>query len=974
MHSKEPEFSENDIPDLSGYVTIVTGGNSGIGYETANQLALHNARVYIASRSQERVNQAIGQMSQAAMGKTLDLHFLQIDLQDLKSVKAAAEHFMTLETRLDILINNAGVMTVPFKLTADGLETQWQVNYVSPHIFTSSLMPLLLSTASTLDTKDRVRVVHVSSDAAFFGPDTVQWNDVNMTSTKGVMELWKRYGHSKQAIIRDAKELNDRYSSQGIVKSNLQGHDPTLMGKVVRVAMKLGAGDTPLHGALNSLYCATSPSAPVQGQGRFFVPVGKPDSLTSRLKCDRGHPCDNCAKRNQSQSCQYTNPAVRNRTAQARRVTYSSDIAERNQSTNAGTIRVAVPDDHGGLSQEIGTPGTMHGDQMGTRWFDDTHWQAIMDDIAELKGCTDTQSRGDPLPDTVEEENYGLTLFFGLSQSMNRPDLLASLPSRPVVDRLVSRYFNTKEPILMVLHTPTFYREYTQFWENQQAAPVAWISLLFNILCYSVSFYQRAGDALPGSLGEPRRARDRFRTRAAQCLVLADYTRPGRYKVEALLLYSGTEFMRTRDSQIGISILFGVIVKLAMHMGYHRNSKHYQNLSVFEGEMRRRAWALIWQVDHLVSFQVGLPRTISDSQCDAGLPHNLVDEDFDETTKVLPTPRPITERTPVTYTIMKGRLVSVFARIVENPNLTGGAMHEDVTQLDKHLQDAHISLPPVLRIRTMNMSITDPPDLIMQRYNLELLYQKARCVLHRRYLTDYRSDLRYAYSRWSCVDAATQIIRHQSDLYDETLPGGQLYKDRWYISSLTSHDFLLAAMVLCLELSWKTTSDPPNLYPGSMSSTPKSREELSKILETSYSIWTAFSETSTEARKASRALALMLQSAKRNRPGSRDMGEEPVRDQRPRLRHINHDARHLPLENSQPQMFLPSETQAEPDLSGMAEQTSMAIEDMMNNPEGFDWNAWDNQIQHNSWELTDETWMASLAPSDSQLSMFSPTD
>ncbi|QYT01977.1 Zn(2)-C6 fungal-type domain-containing protein [Trichoderma simmonsii] len=734
-----------------------------------------------------------------------------------------------------------------------------------------------------------------------------------------------------------------------------------------------------------------SMNPPSYDEGRRFRPqLSCTYCRQKKLKCDRGHPCDNCAKRNQSQSCQYANPAVRNRTAQARRVTYSGDIAERNQSADSAAIRVGVPDNDGRqedlsartLLQEIGTPGTMHGDQMGTRWFDDTHWQAIMDDIAELKGCTDTQSRSESLPDTVEEGNYGLTLFFGLSPSINRSDLLASLPARPVVDRLVSRYFNTKEPILMVLHIPTFYREYTQFWENQQAAPVAWIALLFNILCYSVSFYQRAGDALPGSLGEPRRARDSFRTRAAQCLVLADYTRPGRYKIEALLLYSGTEFMRTRDSQIGISILFGVIVKLAMHTGYHRDSKHYQNLSAFEGEMRRRAWALIWQVDHLTSFQVGLPRTISDSQCDAGLPHNLLDEDFDETTKVLPMPRPITERTPVTYTIMKGRLVSVFARIVEKTNLTGGVMHEDVTQLDKHLQDAHTSLPPVLRIRTMNMSITDPPDLIMQRYNLELLYQKARCVLHRRYLTDYRSDLRYAYSRWSCVDAATQIIRHQSDLYDETLPGGQLYKDRWYISSLTSHDFLLAAMVLCLELSWKTTSDLQTLHAGSISSTLKSREELSKILETSYSIWTTFSETSTEARKASKALALMLQSAKRNRPGSRGRGEESVGDQRPRMRNVNHDTGRLPLENSQPQMFLHGETQADeaskqsanPDLSGMAESTSMAIEDMMNNPEGFDWNAWDNQIQHNSWESTDETWMASLAPSDSQFSMFSPTD
>ncbi|KAL6812337.1 fungal-specific transcription factor domain-containing protein [Trichoderma camerunense] len=655
---------------------------------------------------------------------------------------------------------------------------------------------------------------------------------------------------------------------------------------------------------------------PSYDEGRRFRPqLSCTYCRQKKLKCDRGHPCDNCAKRNLSQSCQYATPTTRSRTAQTRRVAYSSDISERvrhlenlvlslaarnsglqNQSADSATIRVAVPDNDGGQegltsSQEIGTPGTMHGDQMGTRWFDDTHWQAIMDDIAELKGCTDSfeQARSVPLPD--KEENYGLTLFFGLSPSISRSDLLASLPSRPVVDRLVSRYFNTKEPILMVLHIPTFYREYTQFWENQHAAPVAWLALLFNILCYSVSFYQRAGDALPGSLGEPRRARDSFRTHAAQCLALADYTRPGRYIVEALLLYSGTEFMRTRDSQIGISILFGVIVKLAMHMGYHRDSKHYQNLSVFEGEMRRRAWAMIWQVDHLVSFQVGLPRTISDSQCDARLPHNLVDEDFDETTQVLPTPRPISERTPVTYTIMKGKLVSVFARIVEKNYLTGGAMHEDVTQLDKHLQDAHISLPPVLRIRTMTMSITDPPDLIMQRYNLELLYQKARCVLHRRYLTDYRSDLRYAYSRWSCVDAATQIIRHQSDLYDETLPGGQLYKDRWYISSLTSHDFLLAAMVLCLELSWKTTSD---LHPGSLTSTPKSREELSKILETSYSIWTAFSETSMEARKASKALALMLQSTKRNHPGSRGR-EEPVEDQRPRQCNANRMSLHILL-------------------------------------------------------------------------------
>jgi NAD(P)-dependent dehydrogenase (short-subunit alcohol dehydrogenase family) len=82
------------------------------------------------------------------------------------------------------------VMTVPFKLTGDGYETQFQVNYLAPHILVSSLMPILLSTAAISHSKTRVRVVNVASDAALAGPKSMQLDDVNMTEQKGMRELW----------------------------------------------------------------------------------------------------------------------------------------------------------------------------------------------------------------------------------------------------------------------------------------------------------------------------------------------------------------------------------------------------------------------------------------------------------------------------------------------------------------------------------------------------------------------------------------------------------------------------------------------------------------------------------------------------------------------------------------------------------------------------------------------------------------
>ncbi|KAF4459474.1 reductase [Fusarium albosuccineum] len=287
--TQEYEFQISEIPSLYGHVIIVTGGNSGVGYETSLNLAKRGARVYIASRSQERVNKAIASMKQDA--GPLDLHFLKLDLQDLQSVKATAAEFMSKEPRLDILINNAGIMASPWELTKDGFEIQWQTCFLSHHTLTMSLMPALLAAVQASGEMNRVRVVNVASDAAVrMGSGSINYEDPNLTELSGTFAPWKRYGQCKLASIKGAKAINDRYQHSGVtayslhpglIKSNLQSHDTTILGTMARAAFKVAPSSTALDGSRTSLFCATSPKA-IASAGLYHVPFGKVDAKVNK--------------------------------------------------------------------------------------------------------------------------------------------------------------------------------------------------------------------------------------------------------------------------------------------------------------------------------------------------------------------------------------------------------------------------------------------------------------------------------------------------------------------------------------------------------------------------------------------------------------------------------------------------------------------------------------------------------------------
>jgi NAD(P)-dependent dehydrogenase (short-subunit alcohol dehydrogenase family) len=263
-------WSTANIPDLTGRRALVTGATSGLGYETALELLKHGAEVIIAARNPEKSAKAAAGLA-AASGRpepaTLDL-----DLSDLTSVaKAAAE----LTEPLDLLVNNAGVMALPHRRTADGFEMQFGTNHLGHFALTGLLLPALLERPSA-------RVVTMSSGAHQLG--RFNFDDLQRERR---YQRWMAYGQSKLANLLFAFELARRaaladldltsvaahpgYAATNLQLAGAQMEGSGLKARFAELGNRLFAqSDT--QGALPALYAATMPD--VTG-GEYFGPDGR---------------------------------------------------------------------------------------------------------------------------------------------------------------------------------------------------------------------------------------------------------------------------------------------------------------------------------------------------------------------------------------------------------------------------------------------------------------------------------------------------------------------------------------------------------------------------------------------------------------------------------------------------------------------------------------------------------------------------
>ncbi|MFQ6539551.1 MULTISPECIES: oxidoreductase [Aphanothece] len=254
------------IPDQSGRLALVTGASSGLGLETARALVARGATVILACRSRPRAERAREELlPAAACGGALDL--LDLDLADLTTVVTAARQVAERYGRLDLLINNAGVMGLPRSLTRQGFERQFGINHLGHFALTLALLPVLRG-------RPDARIVTVTSGAQYFG--RIDFDDLQGERR---YDRWKAYGQSKLANVMFAIELQRRLEADGasvlslaahpgVARTNLQPASVAASGSWLEpLAYRLMAPlfQSAAMGALPQLFAATAPEVTPAG-------------------------------------------------------------------------------------------------------------------------------------------------------------------------------------------------------------------------------------------------------------------------------------------------------------------------------------------------------------------------------------------------------------------------------------------------------------------------------------------------------------------------------------------------------------------------------------------------------------------------------------------------------------------------------------------------------------------------------------
>ncbi|KAI7099447.1 hypothetical protein KC340_g5980 [Hortaea werneckii] len=483
-------------------------------------------------------------------------------------------------------------------------------------------------------------------------------------------------------------------------------------------------------------------------------------------------------------------------------------------------------------------------DTGSTQFIGPSHWESILDDLEDVKAYFNTsESTGeDAAHRSIRSSDVTpIDIHLGVGQTYTKEQLLALMPPKQTMDRLIAAWFNALDPLRLIIHAPTFQTEYQRMWLNLTNASPSFLALIFSMACLGaeVSADPTADPMLASQAEDMRRL-------TAHSLVLAQYALLPPYIIETLLLHIKGLLLKEHDITYKTYTLLGLATRLSTLGGYHRDPSHNQAISPLQAEMRRRVWWMIATYDIIMCYQLGQLSVVNQLMKDTRPPSNLYESDLN--LESVGASRPMTENTPMTFMISFGKLTSIFGDVVYSSHTAFDA--PNVEKLYERLHQARNDLPPQLRMVSIEQSFLDAPEAIMHRYSLEILHQKAICILYRRALSDYNSFE----ARSRCLDSAQNIIKHIIELLETGWPishfAASIMSIRRHI-----HDFVFVAMLLCLELKFP--------MPFSSQGTSANGEDWSGIVKRQLlkgcQLWEKAGVTWPKARHALRAIERFVQ-------------------------------------------------------------------------------------------------------------------
>ena len=362
--------------------------------------------------------------------------------------------------------------------------------------------------------------------------------------------------------------------------------------------------------------------------------------------------------------------------------------------------------------------------------------------------------------------------------------------------------------------------------------------------------YHMAGDEPPDLRGYVQDLCSNYTQRAAQCIWAADITAPNQDSVTCMMLYWINEFYWQSHASVGLWLVQSLIVRKAILMGYHRDPSSFPSIKPLEAELRRRMWHSICQSDLLLSFHLGLPSMIDYGATDVLPPRSLHEEELYEQMEVLPPERPATEPTPVSYTIAKMKVFQVFGKVVHQINSMRVPSDDQVALLNQELADTYNNTFPHLRRKPYEEGEGDPLEIRMQRLTMQGFYNKAICVLNRRYILMQNPDEFARSSKLLCIQNAIELLDAQNTM--------QHHGYRWEQFLYARNDFLLATVIICLALYTSKRTEYGTRNPWAPN--PQTEEyRLKQILERTRQHWMSCVDKVPDAGRALQVIDTMLQ-------------------------------------------------------------------------------------------------------------------